>query len=153
MRVDASIDSGGTRLVITSQTGDTPIIIVSGDDSTTAEDLGLFSPGLFETAEAIREALLDNDPQRLTQLIENVDDIISRVINARAGTGQQLLQVSFARERLMSLELSYEKLRSETEEADLTEFATQLLNHQTIYQAALETTIRVIQPTLFSFLG
>ena len=61
--------------------------------------------------------------------------------------------MDFARERLTDLELSYEELRSETEEADLTEWATKLVNNQTIYQAALETTIAVIQPTLFSFLS
>lgn len=152
VRVDASVDSSGTRLVITSQMGDTPIIIVSEGGSTTAEELGLFSPDLFETAEAVRDALLNNDAERLTQLIENIDDVISRIINARASTGQQLLQMDFARERLTNLELSFEELRSKTEEADLTEFATQLVNYSTIYQAALETTIRVIQPTLFSFL-
>jgi len=153
VRVDASVDSSGTRLVITSQTGDSPIIIVSEDGSTTAEDLGLFTPGLFETAQAVKNALLNNDPERLTQLIANVDDVISRVINARTGTGQQLLQIDFARGRLNALELSLEALRSETEEADLTEWATTLVNYETIYQAALETTIAVIQPTLFSFLS
>jgi len=96
---------------------------------------------------------LNNDSRRLTQLIENVDEGISHIIAARTGTGQQVTQTSFARQRLMDLELSFEALRAETEEADLTEFATQLINNEIIYQAALETTIRVIQPTIFSFLS
>ena len=153
VRVDASVDSTGRRLVITSRTGDTPIIIVSEGIENTAEDLGLFSPGLFETAEEVRQALLNNEPERLTQLIANVDDSISHIINLRAGTGQQTMQIRFARERLMDIELSFEILRSKTEEADLTEFATELVNNEIIYQAALETTVRVLQPTLFSFLG
>jgi flagellin-like hook-associated protein FlgL len=53
----------------------------------------------------------------------------------------------------MDIELSFEILRSKIEEADLTEFATELVNNTIIYQAALETTVRVLQPTLFSFLG
>jgi flagellar hook-associated protein 3 FlgL len=97
--------------------------------------------------------LRDNDSRRLTQLIANVDDAISHIIDLRAGTGQQSLQISFARQRLRGLELNFESLRSRIEEADLTEFATELINHETIYQAALETTIRVIQPTIFSFLS
>jgi flagellin-like hook-associated protein FlgL len=153
VRVDATVDTTGTRLVITSQTGDTPIVIVSEGIENSAEDLGIFAPGIFETADEVRQALRDNDPQRLTQLIANVDDAISHIIDLRAGTGQQDLQISFARERLRDLELSFDALRSRIEEADLTEFATELVNHQTIYQAALETTIRVIQPTIFSFLG
>jgi len=153
VRVDAAVDTTGTRLVITSQIGDTPIIIVSEGDGTTAEELGLFAPGLFETFVEVKQTLLNNDPERLTQLIANVDDAISHIIDARAGTGQQVLQISFARERLMDLELSFEKLRSETEEADLTEFATELMNNGVIYEAALETTLAVIQPTIFSFLS
>jgi len=153
VRVDASVDSTGGRLVITSQTGDTPIIIVSEGNEDTAEALGIFAPGIFETAAEVRQALLNNDSRRLTQLIENVDEGISHIIAARTGTGQQVTQTSFARQRLMDLELSFEALRAETEEADLTEFATQLINNEIIYQAALETTIRVIQPTIFSFLS
>ncbi len=153
VRVEASIDSAGNRLVITSQSGDTPIIIVSEGAATTAEDIGLFSPGLFETAEEIRQALLNNDSERLTQLIGNVDDIISRIIDARAGAGQQIVQIDFARSRLQNLELSFESLRSKTEEADLTEFSIKLVNQETIYQVALATTVQLIQPTLFSFLS
>jgi flagellin-like hook-associated protein FlgL len=153
VRVDAAVDSTGKRLVITSQTGATPIIIVSEGNENSAEELGLFAPGLFETAAEVRQALLDNNPQRLTQLIENVDDAISHIINIRTGTGEQVLQMSFARERLLGVELSFQELRAKTEEADLIEFATQLVNNGIIYQAALETTINVIQPTIFSFLG
>ncbi len=153
VRVDATVDSAGQRLIVQSQTGDTPIIIVSEGDAETAEELGLFAPGMFETAEEIRQALLNNDPERLTQLIGNVDDATSRVIDARASAGQQMVQVDFARSRLQDLELSFETLRSKTEEADLTEFATRLVNQETIYQASLATTVQVLQPTLFSFLG
>jgi flagellin-like hook-associated protein FlgL len=53
---------------------------------------------------------------------------------------------------LSDIELNFQKLRSQIEEADLTVFATQLVNNGTIYQAALETTLRVIQPTIFSFI-
>lgn len=153
VRVDASVDTTGTRLVITSQTGDTPIIIVSEGVENTAEDLGIFAPGIFETAQEVKQSLLENDAARLSKLIGNVDDAISHVIDSRTGSGRQVMQISFARERLMDLELNFQALRSKTEEADLAEFVTELVNNQTIYQAALETTIRVIQPTIFSFLG
>ncbi len=153
VRVDASVDSSGTRLVITSQTGDTPIIITSEGGGTTAEELGLFAPGLFETAHAVRQALLNNDAERLSELIGYVDAVNSEIIDARAGAGQKLVQIGFARSRLLDLELSFESVRARTEEADLTEFATKLVNFETIYQAALATTIQVIQPTLFSFLS
>ncbi len=151
VRVDASVDSAGCRIIITSQTGDTPIVITS-EGGTTAEGLGLFAPGLFETAEAVRQALLNNDAERLSALIADVDAINSRIIQVRAEAGQKMTQIEFARSRLLDLQLSFESLRAETEEADLTEFATKLVNQQTIYQAALATTVQVIQPTIFSFL-
>ncbi len=151
--VDAAVDSAGQRLIITSQNGDTPIIIVSEGDAITAEDLGLFAPGLFETALEVREALLNNDPERLTQLIEDVDNISSQIISARAECGERLTQTGYAQSRLQDLVLSFDSLRAQTEEADLTEFATKLVNYETIYQAALATTVQVIQPSLFNFLG
>ncbi len=153
LEVDATIDVTGTRLVITSLLGDTPMIIVSEGTEDTAEDLGLFAPGVFETAFEVKQALLDNDSERLTQLIQNVDDSLSQVIAARTGTGQQVTQMSFARERLLDMQLSLESIRSKTEEADLTVFATQLIVNETIYQVALEPTAGVIQPSIFSFLG
>jgi flagellar hook-associated protein 3 FlgL len=125
---------------------------VSEGTATTAEDLGLFAPGMFETAEEIRQALLNNDPERLSSLIANVDDAVSRVTSARAAAGQQITQMTFASSRLLDLQLSFESIRAKTEEADLAEFTTKLINQQTIYQATLATTAQVIQPTLFSFL-
>ncbi|UCD56536.1 MAG: flagellar hook-associated protein FlgL [Candidatus Hydrogenedentota bacterium] len=153
VRLEATIDSTGSRLVLKSQTGDTPIIIVSEGAGATAEDLGLFSPGMFETAEEVRQALLDADLDRLTQLIGNVDDVTSRVISARADAGQKLVQLQFARNRLEDLELTLDSARSKTEEADLTEFAIKLANDEMMYQTVLATTVQVIQPNLFSFLA
>jgi flagellin-like hook-associated protein FlgL len=150
--VQASLDSTGNRLIINSLIGDTPIVIVSELGGTTAEDLGIFAPGLIEVAEAVRQALLNNDPERLTELIANVDDATSRITSARAKSGQNLVQTDFARSRLLDLQLNFHELRSNTEEADLTEFATKLVNQEVIYQAALSTTVHVLQPTLFSFL-
>ncbi len=152
VRVDASLDSTGTRLVITSQIGDTPMVIVSAGGADTAESLGIFAPGIFETVDEIRQALRNDEPARLSQLIGNVDDALGHITNLRTGTGEQSLQMEFARKRLQRIELNFQKLRSQIEEADLTIFATELINNETIYQAALETTLRVIQPSIFSFL-
>jgi flagellin-like hook-associated protein FlgL len=152
VNVEASLDSTGTRLVVRSLDGDTPIIIVSEGAGTTAEELGLFAPGLFEIAEEVRQALLNNDAERLSALIANVDDAISQIISARAAAGQKLVQLDFAGSRLSDLELSFQELRSKVEEADLTEYATKLVNQEVLYQAALSTTVQVIQPSLFSFL-
>lgn len=152
VRVDAAVDSTGTRLVITSQIGDTPIVIVSTGGADTAESLGIFAPGIFETVDEVRQALRNDEPARLSQLIGNVDDALAHITSLRTGTGEQSLQMEFARRRLQDIELNFQILRSQIEEADLTIFATQLINNETIYQAALETTLRVISPTIFSFL-
>ena len=95
----------------------------------------------------------NNDMNRLSALIGNVDEALEHVTNLRTSTGQQTLQMEFARKRLSDIELNFQILRSKIEEADLTIFVTELINNETIYQAALETTLRVIQPTIFSFLS
>jgi flagellar hook-associated protein 3 FlgL len=150
--VDATIDVTGTRLVITSQLGDTPMTIVSEDGGDTAESLGIFAPGVFETAYQIKQALLDNDAEQLSRLIGDVDESLSHIVSARASAGQKITQMSFARTRLLDMQLNLDRMRSLTEEADLTQVAIELVNSETLYQIALKTTVQMIQPTIFNFL-
>jgi len=83
-----------------------------------------------------------------------IDGTLTAINTARAESGATTNRLTAASNRLIDLEASTEKIRSEVEHVDLAEAISVLSNHQAIYQAALKATAQTLdQRTLMDFLG
>lgn len=107
---------------------------------------------LFETVKDFIKALENNDTRGIQGLLEVFDKAHNQIIQARADVGARLQGLDWARDHLEKVSFDQKILRSQLEDADLLEVVNNLNQAQTTLKAALETSQRVIQPTLLDFL-
>ncbi|UNK46791.1 flagellar hook-associated protein 3 [Arthrobacter sulfonylureivorans] len=81
-----------------------------------------------------------------------IDAKLNTVINARAEVGTRHAQILKAQETNLDEAVSLEARRSGIEDPDLGKVVLDLKMQEVAYQAALQVTARVLQPTLMDFL-
>lgn len=84
--------------------------------------------------------------------IDAVRDALDGVIAAHATVGAQHTQLQRAESVLKTAEVDLEAQRSKAEDIDLAKVILDLNVQSTVYQAALNVTARVLQPSLMDFL-
>jgi flagellar hook-associated protein 3 FlgL len=84
--------------------------------------------------------------------LNDIDTRLNTVINARAEVGTRHAQILKAQETNLDEAVSLEARRSGIEDPDLGKVVLDLKMQEVAYQAALQVTARVLQPTLMDFL-
>ena len=84
--------------------------------------------------------------------LARMDAHIENVLSARSEVGARQNRIDMTLNRLEGDELSYTKVLSDTEDADLAEVIIRLKEQENVYNATLSTGARIIQPTLVDFL-
>jgi flagellar hook-associated protein 3 FlgL len=74
------------------------------------------------------------------------------VLEVRGGIGATLNRLDTTSSQIDTLKVTLETERSGLEDIDLVEASTRLASYETAYQASLQVTSRVIQPSLLNFL-
>jgi flagellar hook-associated protein 3 FlgL len=93
----------------------------------------------------------DVESLRTTDL-RNLDNRLGDVLEARTTTGALTNRLDAAAQRLDDVVGSADRLRSETEDADMAKSILELSTQQSVYQAALRSGASIIQPSLLDFL-
>ena len=81
-----------------------------------------------------------------------LDDGLDRVLAERAENGARLRRLDILSEKAVSMDIEYQRLLSNVEEADLVEVIVKLKSQEAAYQAALAAGARLIQPSLLDHL-
>jgi flagellar hook-associated protein 3 FlgL len=84
--------------------------------------------------------------------LNDIDTRLNKVINARAEVGTRHAQILKAQETNLDEAVSLEARRSGIEDPDIGKVVLDLKMQEVAYQAALQVTARVLQPTLMDFL-
>jgi flagellar hook-associated protein 3 FlgL len=84
--------------------------------------------------------------------LNDIDTRLNTVINARAEVGTRHAQILKAQETNLDEAVSLEARRSGIEDPDIGKVVLDLKMQEVAYQAALQVTARVLQPTLMDFL-
>ncbi len=109
---------------------------------------------VFDAMIQLRDAVLSGDTAALAGAVgQSVDDALSKVVNTRTAVGAIQAGLEQAAASLDSIKLQSQSDLSEAEDADLIDVLTQLQNLETRRTAMLQTTARVIQPTLMDYLA
>ena len=88
----------------------------------------------------------------LTLLIGQIQDSQNHLLTRTAEIGGRQRRLELLESRYEADNLNYEKMRSDAEDADMAEVIMYLKMAETVYQAALSSGARIIQPTLMDFL-
>lgn len=81
-----------------------------------------------------------------------IDSHINTILSARSEIGAKSNRIDMTMSRLDAAELSYSKVLSDTEDADMAEVIIRLKEQENVYNATLAAGARIIQPTLVDFL-
>ncbi|MEV7646572.1 flagellar hook-associated protein FlgL [Arthrobacter sp. NPDC089319] len=84
--------------------------------------------------------------------LNSIDSRLNAVINGRAEVGTRHAQIMKAQETNLDEAVSLEARRSGIEDPDIGKVVLDLKMQEVAYQAALQVTARVLQPTLMDFL-
>ncbi len=151
--ITASINDDGTGIQIVNNDTTKSLTIEDVGAGRSAKTLGIYgSSDMMGSLLVLINALKGDDQEGCGILLENLDESIQQLLNTRGTTGSRAMRLENTRTRLVDQDVSFTKLLSNVEDADMTELITQLSTQENNYQAALMSASKIIQPTLLDFL-
>jgi flagellar hook-associated protein 3 FlgL len=152
LEIQASLNAAGTGIqVVPTVTGKTLIIKDEGSNGGSAA-LGIKgSPDLLGNLMLLVDSLENNDRAMVGNLIGGLQKATDHILDSRASVGARIRRIDSTSDRLSALSVSVTGLLSEIEDADIVKVTTELATQQNIYQAALNATARILQPSLIDF--
>lgn len=107
---------------------------------------------IFATLQKFSMDLRSGDFDGINADIALIDGHINTILSARSEIGAKSNRIDMTMSRLDAAELSYTKVLSDTEDADMAEVIIRLKEQENVYNATLAAGARIIQPTLVDFL-
>ena len=151
----ASLEDGNIDAMEPYQGSSLPIIVEVGPGSTL--EINVPGDSVFDNAFAelieLRKHLSAGDTDQISsETLGKLDDVISQVLRFQAEVGAKGKRLEITQSRLQGLDLNLQTLISKTEDIDVAEAIMMLKMQENAYRLALDTTARIIQPTLMDFL-
>ena len=145
--VTTPIDEG----IEVATTGNGGRVFLGDADGDGLTDAG--AEDLFDILASLRDALAADDPAATRAVISRIDVAADQIAVERTRVGMIDTQVAEWQTRLAERKIDLEIRLSDTQDADLAEVFSELIQQETALQAALDSTTRLIQPSLLDFLG
>ncbi|MFH1374436.1 MAG: flagellar hook-associated protein FlgL [bacterium] len=153
LNITASINPDGTGIQIVNNDTTQSLTIEDVSGGRVAKELGIFgSSDMMGSMLVMVNALRNNDQEGTGLLLQNLDDAMQHLLNRRATVGARALRLEGTQSRLIDLDMSFTKLLSEVEDADISKLITDLATYENSYRASLMASAKIIQPTLLEFL-
>lgn len=148
--VASKVDQGGGNYSIkftsgnTLQDGTVPklkIDVVRVKESTLIKDF-----------EEVIDAMNSGNEDKIQEFLSKVDNHMHRILAVRADIGARMNRLELVSNRIEDNNITFTKLLSQNEDADMAEIIIKLKNEENVYRASLSTGAKVIQPTLIDFI-
>ena len=110
------------------------------------------SEDIFDTLIDLRDALLDNDTQEISDLIADVDTVASHIGSLQGELGGRMQRLELTRTQMERTQLHLSEIISREEDVDIAAAIMEMQSAQVALEAGLQTAARVIQPSLVDFL-
>lgn len=143
------------RVVVALSTSPDPATVEAelqaGPPYTTVQDVFQYD-NIFQALEIMKNALEQNNHNRLQALLKTIDDYIDQIGTARAEVGARLNYLDAEVERIEDKTLSLKEALSETEDADLAEVISNISKTEAALQALRQAGERLLSNSLFDFI-
>lgn len=106
----------------------------------------------FKVLEDLELALKAGDSTDISTQIGRLDIAMGRITTERAVVGSRINRLDLLENRYADAAISYKERLSETEEPEFAEVVSQLMQQESVYQASLAASARIIQPSLLDYL-
>ena len=107
---------------------------------------------LFQNLQDFHQALVTNDEDAINAAIGQFDQSVSQVSDARANIGARVNRLDTIRDSLDLLSVNTQALRSNFEDADFAQVATDLASLQNTLEASMATLARQFETNLLNFI-
>ncbi len=107
---------------------------------------------LFKVLDGLSQSLKDGDQDGVATALKDIDTGSQQVLNSWTSLGAKQSRVEGMNQRLKEENLSLQTLLSKNEDIDYAEAIMKLKSEESVYQASLSASARMIQPTLMDFL-
>jgi flagellar hook-associated protein 3 FlgL len=94
----------------------------------------------------------DNTKELITTDLQNAQDAFNNMLKLRSEIGAKQNRMESAGDKNKDENLNMTEILSKTEDIDITEKVMEFATMQTIYIASLQTSAKVLQPTLFDYM-
>ncbi len=152
VNVTASINSQGNALQVVSNNSATTAVISEVSGGNTASLLGIGGGNVFTALDTLRQALERNDSAGILASFENLDAALDTVHSARAEYGALVRTMDTLEIGHGANEVSETAQLSAVEDSDFVKDASDVAALQLALEATLNTSARVLQPSLLDFL-
>ena len=153
INVEAKINDQHTGITITSTKAGGSLQVIEADDGQTAKDLGIFgSPDLMGNILISKRALERNDTDEINQSLQTFDGALKQVLVERADVGARVNRAQTSSSRLLSFQTTVTGQLSNIEDADITKVMIDMASAESVYQSALASAAKMMQPSLIDFL-
>jgi len=153
--IDASayLNSDSTGIIVKSDHNDRTFMISEADDGRTASALGIFgSSDLLGNMMILEKALERNNVEEIESTLNVFNKALDRLLASRSSIGSRVIRAETAEVSMTTQELLVTSRLSEIEDADMLRVISELATAEVIYQSALASAARMIQPSLMDFL-
>ncbi|MEK7466938.1 MAG: flagellin [Planctomycetota bacterium] len=140
----------GIEKTVVNPAGVDPVLTLTGDPLSAT---GLRDASAFAALIELRDALVSNDSQRIAAAADRLAAARTTVLNGRAEAGARARRLELTRNRLEDETVTFQGLLSATEDVDFAEAAVRLTQEQIVLEASLASAAKMLQTTLFDFLG
>ncbi|WP_273831725.1 flagellar hook-associated protein FlgL [Guptibacillus sedimenti] len=107
---------------------------------------------LFKTLDQLSGALASGNQEGVSSALEQIETGKEQVLNSWTTLGAKQSRVEGMNQRLKEENLSLQTLVSKTEDVDFAEAIMKLKTEESVYQASLAASAKIIQPSLLDFL-
>jgi flagellar hook-associated protein 3 FlgL len=118
----------------------------------TAADVFGENGALFNQLSQLREALLNNDGDRIRSMGSSLEEASNRVITATTSVGSLISRTDTLKSKLGQEQTSYEDGRSKAEDLDMARTVVDFQAEQTSLQASLSAGSRILNMSLLDYL-
>ena len=117
-----------------------------------ADQSGRDNINVFDEIQNLRIALLTGDLDGIRGTLDRLDDMHSKLIAVRAKVGSRLQGLQSTSQAIERHNLTNAQLSSTLEDADMAQVVSDLAKEETVFRSALQSSHKLIQPTLLDFL-
>lgn len=139
------VGAGGNTIQV-NISGIDPFDVTGGTNGTGGQSQ------LLNMMDTLKNALNNGDNQKVSDMLQNIDDEMEKVLTARADAGVKSNRLDLINNRLQTDNYNFTTLLSKNEDADMSLVITNLQMDRNVYQASLAAGARIIEPSLIDFL-
>ena len=151
--VTAALNSTGTAITITSNDPATVAYAVESGSGNTAELLGIGGGrNLIPILQRLEQAMLLNDVTAIVGLVDNLNSSVDTTTALRGQVGARANLVIATRTSISQSNFDTKTMLSNAQDADMIKAVSELALLQTAYQATVQSSASIIQPSLLDFL-